>query len=74
MTQQPGEQPQQWGPPPQQPFQPMQPMPSMPRTSRTRITGGAHTMHLILTICTCGLWGIVWFFHWLFTRSKTTYR
>lgn len=22
--------------------------------------GANHTLHLILTICTCGLWGIVW--------------
>ena len=48
--------------------------PHAPRVAKKRITGGAHTVHLILTICTCGLWGFVWFFHWLFTRSKTTYR
>lgn len=48
--------------------------PHAPRVAKKRITGGAHTVHLVLTICTCGMWGFVWFFHWLFTRSKTTYR
>ncbi|WP_395109795.1 hypothetical protein [Actinomadura sp. SCN-SB] len=48
--------------------------PPMPSQARKRITGGAHTVHLVLTVCTCGAWGVVWFLHWLFTRSKTTYR
>lgn len=48
--------------------------PPAPVTARRRITGGAHTVHLVLTVCTCGAWGVVWFLHWLFTRSKTTYR
>lgn len=64
MPHDPGETP----PPPQYIPQPM------PMTARKRITGGAHSVHLVLTVCTCGAWGIVWFLHWLFTRSKTTYR
>jgi hypothetical protein len=66
---------------PHDPNQPPPPPPQVvyvqapgPTTSKTRITGGAHTVHLILTICTCGAWGIVWFLHWLFTRSKTVTR
>ncbi|GAB3209782.1 hypothetical protein GCM10027294_25560 [Marinactinospora endophytica] len=27
--------------------------------------GCSHTVHLALTICTCGVWGIVWFVWWL---------
>jgi len=53
------------------PGYPQQPYPPQPMVSKTRLTGTAHTVHLVLTICTCGLWGIVWFLHWLFTRSKT---
>lgn len=66
MPHDPGENP----PPPQY----MSAAPQTPRVAKKRITGGAHTVHLILTICTCGLWGFVWFLHWLFTRSKTVYR
>lgn len=48
-------------------------LPPLPQqqVSRKRITGGAHVVHAILSVFTCGLWGIVWFLHWLFTRSKT---
>ncbi|TQS30088.1 hypothetical protein [Microbispora sp. KK1-11] len=70
-----GPQPQQYGqpmyPPPGYPQQPYGPPYAQPMVSKTRITGTAHTIHLILTICTCGVWGIVWFLHWLLTRSKT---
>jgi hypothetical protein len=60
---------------PHDPGQPPPPYyPPAPTVAKKRITGGAHTVHLVLTICTCGAWGIVWFLHWLFTRSKTTYR
>jgi hypothetical protein len=45
-----------------------------PGVSKKRITGGAHSVHLVLTVCTCGAWGVVWFLHWLFTRSKTVHR
>lgn len=66
MPHDPGETP----PPPQYVYAP----PPGPSVAKKRITGGAHSVHLVLTVCTCGVWGIVWFFHWLFTRSKTTYR
>jgi hypothetical protein len=39
---------------------------------RGGIGGMAITTHIILTICTGGCWGVVWFLHWLFTRSKRT--
>lgn len=71
-----GQQP--YGQPQQPPYgQPQyyQPQPvayqPQPHTSRTSVGGGAHTVHMILTVCTCGLWSPVWFLHWLFTRSKT---
>ena len=67
MPHDPGETP---PPPPQYVYVPA----PAPMEARKRITGGAHTVHLVLTVCTCGAWGVVWFLHWLFTRSKTTYR
>lgn len=57
-------------PPPPPAYIPQQ----IPTESRRGITGGAHTVHAVLTVCTCGVWGFVWLLHWLFTRSKTTYR
>lgn len=45
-----------------------------PQEMRTRVTGGAHTVHAVLTVCSCGVWGVVWFLHWLFTRKKTVIR
>lgn len=24
----------------------------------------AHLLHAVMTMCTGGLWGIVWWFHW----------
>jgi hypothetical protein len=35
--------------------------------------------HLVLTICTCGLWGVVWLCWWMYRmvvrkKTKTTYR
>ena len=44
------------------------------QVTRRKVGGTAHSMHLVLTVCTCGLWGFVWFLHWLFTRSKTVIR
>jgi hypothetical protein len=32
-----------------------------------------HTLHLILTICTCGGWAIVWILHYIF-RDKNAYQ
>lgn len=31
-----------------------------------------HTLHLILTICTCGLWGIVWIVVGIIGRRTVT--
>lgn len=39
--------------------------------TKTGLSRGVHATHLILTICTAGVWGIVWLFHWLATRRKT---
>lgn len=44
------------------------------QVSRKKVGGAAHSVHLVMTVCTCGVWGFVWFFHWLFTRSKTVTR
>lgn len=64
----------------QQPGQPMQIVVVQgqgqlyPRVTRTKVGGGAHSVHLLLTVFTCGAWAPVWFLHWLFTRSKTVTR
>jgi hypothetical protein len=53
----------------QRPPQHPPPQPSRPYKSveRTRGLGGcANSTHLTLTICTCGLWGVVWFVWWVF--------
>lgn len=39
--------------------------------TRGGVSGTGHSIHLILTFCTCGLWAPIWFLHWLLTRSKT---
>lgn len=83
----PYEQPTQWAghtpmpPPPPQPQVVYVPVPAdgsgrrrRKQVTRRKVGGAAHSMHLVLTVCTCGLWGIVWFAHWLFTRSKTVTR
>jgi hypothetical protein len=50
--------------------------PRQPRkvVTRSGMGGLGHGTHLVLTICTGGLWGIVWFLHWLFSRRKTVTR
>ncbi|MEU7942510.1 hypothetical protein [Microbispora bryophytorum] len=68
-------QPQPYGqqPYPPQPYaQPQQPYPQnppMPRKSVTKhrgLSAKSHVFHLVLTICTCGLWGFVWFGLWIY--------
>ncbi|MCG5220281.1 hypothetical protein [Streptosporangium sp. KLBMP 9127] len=70
---------------PNQPPYPGQPYGQMPKkvtaVSKRRGLGGlSHTAHLMLTIFTCGMWGIfVWLPWWLFRmvkpkKTKTTYR
>jgi hypothetical protein len=44
------------------------------QVSRGKVGASGHSVHLILTVCTCGAWAPVWFLHWLFTRSKTVTR
>jgi hypothetical protein len=48
-------------------------------TKKRGLSGMSHGTHLLLTVCTCGLWAMVWFSWWLFRvlvpkRHKTTYR
>jgi hypothetical protein len=48
-------------------------------TKKRGLSGISHGTHLLLTVCTCGLWAMVWFAWWLFRvivpkRQKTTYR
>lgn len=71
------QQPYQQQPYPQQPPPPPQVVyvqQPAPQVMRSRASGGAHTVHLVLTVCTCGLWAPVWFLHWLFARKKTVIR
>ena len=47
-----------------------QPYQRHPRVTKSvhkeRGLGGCqHSTHLILTVCTCGVWGIVWFTWWV---------
>ncbi|MEV5576059.1 hypothetical protein AB0L06_39005 [Spirillospora sp. NPDC052269] len=42
--------------------------------TRKKLSGTAHTVHLLLSVLTCGLWLPIWFLHWLFTRTKTVAR
>jgi hypothetical protein len=58
-------------PPPPSNYPPGYPPPTK-TVSKTGLSAMGTTVHLILTFVTCGCWGIVWFFHWLFTRQKTT--
>lgn len=59
--------------------------PRMPRkvtavSKRRGLSGMSHATHLLLTICTCGIWGLcVWLPWWLFRmffrkKTKTVYR
>lgn len=36
------------------------------------ISPTGHTVHAVLTVVTCGAWGLVWFVHWLATRTRRT--
>jgi len=69
----PGQQPpyHQQGPHYQQPYYPPPQAPPPPRVVKSvekqRGLGGcSHGVHLTLTICTCGVWGAVWFCWWVF--------
>jgi hypothetical protein len=61
----------------QPPYQPLRKMTSV--TKQRGLSAGAHGRHMMLTICTCGLWlpvyGCWWMFRLFFRRKqKTTYR
>lgn len=67
------QQPYQGQPYPQQPPYPGQPYPPQPPGPRKSVTkqrglsAKSHTFHLVLTIFTCGLWGLfVWLPLWIF--------
>lgn len=87
------QQPQPWqgpqgpyGYPPQRPGPYGPPPPQAPAPTRwvsvekeRGLGGGSHSIHLILTLCTFGLWGFVWLGVWLWRmvfpkRRRTVYR
>lgn len=48
-------------------------------TKHRGLSAGAHGRHLLLTVCTCGLWLPVWFCMWIYRlfvrrREVTRYR
>ncbi|MBP2708361.1 hypothetical protein JOL79_31740 [Microbispora sp. RL4-1S] len=51
-------------------------MPYKSVTKHRGLSGKSHLFHLVLTICTCGLWGLVWLGLWIFRlfvrRKKVT--
>lgn len=53
-------------------YPPQQPMPrKVVSVSKERGLGGlTHTANLVLTIFTCGLWGLVWACWWFFRMIK----
>lgn len=56
---------QQYPPPGSYPTQPPGPRKSV--TKRRGLSGKSHTFHLVMTICTCTLWGwFVWLPMWIF--------
>lgn len=38
-------------------------------TIRSGISVAGHLVHATLTLFSCGVWGLVWFAHWLATRQ-----
>ncbi|MFC7330806.1 MULTISPECIES: hypothetical protein [Nocardiopsidaceae] len=73
-----GQQPYHHQPPYYPPQPPAQLHPRVVKSvHRQRGLGGcSHTVHLTLTVLTCGAWGLVWFCWWLFRvvipRRKVT--
>ncbi|MEU8003196.1 hypothetical protein AB0B66_18725 [Catellatospora sp. NPDC049111] len=41
------------------------------QVSKSGISAMGTATHLVLTVFTCGCWGVVWFLHWLMTQNKT---
>lgn len=62
------------------PFHGQPPYPPGPRKSVTKqrgLSAMSHTFHLVLTICTCGVWGLfvwlpVWIFRMVIRRKQVT--
>ncbi|MFI7610681.1 hypothetical protein ACIBP6_05510 [Nonomuraea terrae] len=53
--------------PPQQPGYPPPPPPRKSVTKHRGLAGKSHMFHLMMTICTCTIWGwFVWLPLWLF--------
>jgi len=63
-----------WGPPPG--YGPQQPYQQPPPVERKTVTvqSGSNTFHIIMTICTGGLWLLVWPFFRRKVHVKTKYR
>jgi hypothetical protein len=77
------------GPPQQQPYGQQQPYPQPPpygypappqQFTQVNVVGMQgrivtnHVLHLILTILTCGLWGVVWLIVWAINSNRNQQR
>lgn len=61
------------------PYGPQPPRKVKSVTKHRGLSAGAHGRHLLLTVCTCGLWLPVWFCMWMYRlfvrrREVTRYR
>lgn len=61
------------------PYGQQAPMPRKAVTKHRGLSAGAHGRHLMLTVCTCGLWLPVWGCWWMYRmfvrrRQVTRYR
>jgi hypothetical protein len=66
-------------PDPRQPYGSPPPRKVKAVSKQRGLSGMSHATHLVLTVCTCGVWGLlVWLPWWLFRmvfrkKRKTTY-
>lgn len=58
-------------PPPPYPHPPPYAYPAQ-HVTRGGISSTGHIVHLVLTVCSLGMWAPIWFLHWLLTRTKKT--
>ncbi|SDY80169.1 hypothetical protein SAMN05444365_103524 [Micromonospora pattaloongensis] len=59
----------------QQPYPPygyLPPPPPQHVVTKTSLSGSAHAVHGVLTVCTAGLWAPVWILHAIFAQRRTT--
>jgi hypothetical protein len=42
--------------------------------SRSGLSSGAHVLHLIMTLLSCGLWSPIWIIHAALAHRKTVTR